>query len=121
MTFPMRIEGNIVLVDTGDVDVDQHGVVRTLEALKAESEIHRGKNLMILDPGSGYHPSMDEIRQFITLTKSLLGNPFSRIALVVPRDLHYGLGRMTEILIRSKTGKFMVFRSETDAREWLAE
>jgi hypothetical protein len=121
MAFPIRVEDNLVVVDTGEVDVDQAGVIQTLTKLRDEPEIHRGRHMMILDPGSRYHPSMEEIKQFITLIKSLLGGPFRRIALVVPRDLHFGLGRMTETLIRSETGKFSVFRSETEAREWLAE
>jgi hypothetical protein len=118
--FLIDIENEIVVIrsETGQV---QHGdVVRTLTFLLENRTSYKNKKLMIIDPSSDYSPSQEELQEFMGLITSLLENLFSRIALVVPRDLHYGLGRMTEVGSEDAPGEFRVFRTQDEARDWLA-
>jgi hypothetical protein len=81
----------------------------------------RAKQLLILDPGSGYNSSIDEVRQFAGLLRRVLGDIFTHVALVVSRELHYGLGRMTEVITGFRKEGFRVFRTKKEALMWLAQ
>jgi hypothetical protein len=44
-----------------------------------------------------------------------------RIALLVERDIHYGLGRMASVYAEQHDLPFDVFRHSLDALQWLAK
>lgn len=82
---------------------------------------HSGSPLLIVDSGTAYNPptgileaSVDILREFIPPLKN-------RIALVVRKELHYGLGRMLEVLCSAREICFRVFRDLEEARGWLLE
>jgi len=81
--------------------------------------IYSQKKLLVKDPGSSYHPSREELDEFINLILSALDTIFYRIALVVSRELHFGLGRMTEVFSESERGEFRVFSDGKKALDWL--
>jgi len=55
-----------------------------------------------------------------TFTKDTRGNGPGHLALVVRRELGFGLARMWEMLINPKVGyPIQVFNSMEDAKEWL--
>jgi hypothetical protein len=119
MTFPIVVEGGLVTVATDKDSVTHQEIVATMMHFIAQGSRYRKKQLLILDPGSGYNPSIDEVRQFAGLVRQVLGDIFTHVALVVSRELHYGLGRMTEVITGFGKEGFRVFRTEEDARSWL--
>ena len=118
--FPVKVENDLVIIYPESHQVEHADVVETLTFLADNASDYQNKKLLILDPGSDYNPSPEALQHFIYLIKLLLGNPFSQIALVVSKDLHYGLGRMTEGQTEIENGQFCVFKNEDDARDWLS-
>ena len=118
--FTVKVENDIVVIVSETGEVKHVDVVETLTSLAKNSASYQNKKLIIIDPGSDYNPSDNELQQFISLIRLLLEKAFSRIALVVSRAFHYGLGRMTEALSETVNGQFRVFDDEEKARDWLS-
>jgi len=118
--FPVKIENDIVVIISDSDQVRHEDVIETLSFLADNSTSYQNKKLIIIDPISNYNPSNEELKQFIELVISLLQNIFPQIALVVSKDFHYGLGRMTEVLTETERGQFRVFHDEQEARDWLS-
>ncbi|MBT8370435.1 MAG: STAS/SEC14 domain-containing protein [Desulfobacterales bacterium] len=118
--FPVGIEKDIVIVTSKTGQVEHADVIETLTFLADDSSSYQNKKLLIIDPSSDYNPSREELQQFINLIKVLLEKAFTRIALVVSKEFHYGLGRMTEAFSESGKGQFRVFNDAQEAREWLS-
>ena len=119
MTFPIDVKENLVTVRTSDGSVTQGEIVSTMRHFMDQASRYRDKQLLILDPGSGYNPSVNEVRQFAGFLRRVLGEVFTHVALVVSRELHYGLGRMTEVITGFGKEGFRVFRTEEEALTWL--
>ena len=118
--FPVVIENDIVVINAENRQVKHADVLETLAYLADTYSSNQNKKLIIIDPSSDYSPSREELQQFIDSIRFLLENAFSRIALVVSRDFHYGLGRMTEVFSEVENGQFRVFHDEQEARSWLS-
>jgi len=118
--FPVKVENDVVVIVDENGQVEHEDVVETLIFLTDNSSSYQNKKLIILDSGSDYDPSREETLQFMNLISVLLENTFSRIALVVSKTFHFGLGRMTEAFSEPSTGQFRVFINEHKAREWLS-
>ena len=118
--FPVKVENDLVIINTESRQVEHADVVETLTFLADNASDYQNKKLLILDPGSDYNPSPEALQHFINLIKLLLAKAFAQIALVVSKDLHYGLGRMTEGQIETEKGEFCVFKNEEEARDWLS-
>jgi hypothetical protein len=117
----MAVEGDLVTVATEKDSVTHEEVVATMMHFIAQASRYRNKQLLILDPGSGYNPSVNEVRHFSDLLRQVLGDIFTHVALVVSRELHYGLGRMTEVITGFRKEGFRVFRTTADALTWLSQ
>jgi hypothetical protein len=121
MTFPIAVEGDLVTVETTKISVTHQEIVATMMHFIAEAAPYQNRQLLILDPGSGYNPSINEVRQFAGLLRQVLGDIFTQVALVVSRELHYGLGRMTEVITDFGKEGFRVFRTNEEALTWLTQ
>ena len=118
--FPIEVENDIVIITSEAGQVKHADVVETLSFIEDNSSSYQNKKLLIIDPVSEYDPSREELQQFINLIKLLLETTFSRIALVVSKIVHYGLGRITEGFTEVEKGQFCVFKDEQEARDWLS-
>ena len=91
------------------------------------SEIRSGHDpgrplrILIVDPGSEFNPSAADVKRVVGLWSGLFEGVPTRVALVVARDLHYGLGRMIAVFAEGIHLPFGLFREEEAARAWLAE
>lgn len=112
------IQDDIVTINARNDEVTHANIVETLSFFVENPSAYRGKKLLIVDHGSHYDPSKVELQEFVSLVKSILGSVFPRIALVVPRAFHFGLGRMVEVFADTKEGEFRVFKDEQSARVW---
>ena len=120
MVFPIELENDLVIIAEETGQVEHVDIVETLAFLADNSSSYPNKSLLIIDSGSDYNPSREELQQFIDLIKLLLETTFSRIALVVSKIVHYGLGRITEGFTGVEKGQFCVFKDEQEARDWLS-
>ena len=118
--FPMKVENDIVIITSETGQVKHVDVIDTLSFIADNSSSYQSKKLLIIDSGSEYDPSREELQQFIGLIKLLLEKTFSRIALVVSKIVHYGLGRIAESFTDLEKGHFSVFTDEQKARDWLS-
>jgi hypothetical protein len=119
--FKISVEEGMVSIFSETGQVAHEDVIETLQFLVDNPSSYRNKRLIISDPSSDYQPSRDELREMANLMRSLLKDVFPRIALVVKRDLHYGLGRMAEVFSETEGGEFRVFRDDRKARDWLED
>ena len=118
--FPLGVENDIVIIADKTGQVEHVDIVETLAFLADNPSSYSNKKLLIVDSGSDFNPSREELQQFIDLIKLLLETTFSRIALVVSKIVHYGLGRITEGFTEVEKGQFCVFKDEQEARDWLS-
>jgi hypothetical protein len=75
--------------------------------------------LLILDEGSAFSPTRDGIRQLKVVMDRILSDERVRIAIVVARIVHYGIGRVLEARVDEGSGRVRVFLKEDAARQWL--
>ena len=120
MNYTIGLEGETVILACNK-EFNLADGIEALTKILNNPSFSSATGLLILDPGSLMNPSMEETRKISNLFTSLLGSPFLRIALVVSKIVHFGIGRMTEALADPGKGRFKVFRSEKDAREWLSD
>jgi hypothetical protein len=119
MNYTIEVEGQTVIL-VCNREFNFADGIEALTRIKEDPQYSPASGLLILDPGSLMNPTMEDVRKISSLFTSLLESPFLRIALVVSKMVHFGIGRMTEALADPEKGRFKVFRSEKDAREWLA-
>ncbi len=96
----------------------------TAECMQALNEVinapWRGELLclLILDEGSAISPTRDELGDIKKLMDTVLSGPDVKIAVVVTKIVHFGIGRVFEARL-SGAGRMRVFMNEQAAREWL--
>ena len=120
MKYSIELHGEMVVLRCHK-EFSFADAIESLHKILSDSQYSLATGLLILDPGSMMNPSLEETREISALFTSLLESPFQRIALVVSKQVHFGIGRMTEAFADPVKGRFKVFRSEREAREWLAD
>jgi len=74
--------------------------------------------LLILDEGSAFSPSREELTDIKQLLAVVLSNADAKMAIVVRKVVHCGIGRALEARVDA-AGRVRVFMNEQAAREWL--
>ncbi len=73
-----------------------------------------------LNAGTLTIPGMEVLADIVHTQKEALG--MSRMAILVPGDLEYGMGRMWQVFVDNKwKGVSEVFRERGDALDWLLQ
>jgi len=118
MALTYSVEDNRALVVAeGDFTFDDiQAAFSDVRSECADSETFR---ILIVDHASAFDPSEDEVRELAKFWGRLFRGVPTRIALVVARELHYGIGRMIEVYARPTDFRFRVFREEDEGRAWL--
>ena len=68
----------------------------------------------------GFNMNPEQLMQIANYGKTKFVKP-SKLAIVAPKDLIYGLSRLFEVYREEQQVSTNVFRNEKDAREWLME
>jgi 3'-phosphoadenosine 5'-phosphosulfate sulfotransferase (PAPS reductase)/FAD synthetase len=76
--------------------------------------------ILIVDHGSEFEPSREEVQDLARGWGSIFRDVPVRIALLVDKDIHYGLGRMISVYAGQHDLPFDVFRHSLDALQWLS-
>lgn len=74
--------------------------------------------LRLWDLRHGANLSADDLKNVADIAKSEKFKP-SKIAVVAPDDLAFGLARMHEVYREQKNQEYQVFRTEQAATKWL--
>ncbi len=107
----------VTLVASGDFDLDQ--IESAFSEICASSQLPRPLRILIDDSGSSFAPDTPTLKAMIDLWSDLSEATPLRIALLVTRPLHYGLGRMLDTFAEGRTLSFSVFSDRGDAVLWL--
>lgn len=120
MAFPVTNDRGLLVVHPSG-KTTHADLVDTLKSIHGMDVEPSGSRLLVIDSASAYNPSHNEWNELGGLFANLLRKQFQRVAFVAHTDLHYGLGRQMQVILESEPGQFRVFRSEADARKWLAD
>ena len=77
--------------------------------------------ILIVDHGSEFEPSREEVQELARGWGAIFRDVSVRIALLVDKDIHYGLGRMVSVYAKQHDLPFDVFRHSLDAMHWLSQ
>jgi hypothetical protein len=77
--------------------------------------------ILIIDQGSEFEPSREEVQELVGGWGAIFSDVPVRIALLVDKDIHYGLGRMASVYAEQHELPFDVFRHSLDALQWLSK
>jgi hypothetical protein len=118
MTYSVDNDFVTVIADGGFGIAEVH---RTFSEIRSGCHNDAPLRILIVDHGSQFEPSREEILELTQEWSSLFRNIPVRIALLVERDIHYGLGRMLSVYAEQHDLPFNVFRHSLDAMRWLAD
>jgi len=100
--------------DVGDVHL-------AFSKIRSEFDGSTPLQILIVDRGSEFEPSREDVQELVRGWGAIFRGVPVRIALLVEKDLHYGLGRMASVYAEQHDLPFDVFRHSLDALQWLAQ
>ncbi len=89
--------------------------------IRSEFERSLPLQILIVDQGSEFEPNREQVQELARGWGEIFRDVPVRIALLVERDIHYGLGRMVSVYAEQHHLPFDVFRHSLDAMQWLAK
>ncbi len=113
-----------ITYDNGLATLNVSAEAATAECVQALNEITAApwhsemQCVLILDEGSAFSPTREELGKIKTLLDDVLCGPDVKMAIVVARVVHFGIGRVIEARVDA-AGRVRVFMNEQAAREWL--
>ena len=120
MGVDYRIEEGVAIV-TNSGSFTNQDVEETLHALTRDQDCKPGIRVLFIDKGSDYSPRKHGAEEAARILGLLVPNISERIAIVVTKDLHFGIARMIQVYCEDHGVAFRVFREEQAARNWLVE
>ncbi len=117
MTYSIERE-LITVIAEGSFSVgDVHA---TFAKIRSEFSGSVPLQILIVDHGSEFEPNREEVQELARGWGETFRNVRVRIALLVDKDIHYGLGRMASVYAEQHDLPFDVFRHSLDALQWLS-
>jgi hypothetical protein len=89
--------------------------------IRSEFGGFRPLQILIVDHGSAFEPNREEVQELARGWGEIFRDVPVRIALLVEKDIHYGLGRMASVYAAQHNLPFDVFRHSLDAMQWLSK
>ena len=96
-------------------------VLATFSKIRSEFSSSVPLQILIVDNGSEFEPNREEVQELARGWGEIFRGIPVRIALLVEKDIHYGLGRMASVYAEQHHLPFDVFRHSLDAMQWLAK
>ncbi|MCP3894548.1 MAG: hypothetical protein GY706_07950 [Bacteroides sp.] len=120
MGVSFKIEKDIAVV-TNSGSFSNRDVEKTLLALTKDQDYKPGIRILFIDRGSEYNPPKHGPKEAARILSLLVPKISDRIAIVVKKDVHFGIARMIQVYCEFYRVTFEVFREEQAARIWLGE
>ena len=118
MAISYEIDGGYAIV-TCEGEFTMDNIREIVDWVKAEQALPEQFNLLIVDRSTDFDPSTVELEQVAALYGSIKDRIYSRWALVVAKEYHFGLGRMYSVFAERFGLDARVFADEESARAWL--
>ena len=96
-------------------------VLTAFTKIRSEFDGTTPLQILIVDHGSEFEPLREEVQELIEGWGAIFRDVPVRIALLVDKDIHYGLGRMASVYAEQHDLPFDVFRHSLDAMQWLSQ
>ncbi|MBW2493284.1 MAG: hypothetical protein JRE43_00915 [Deltaproteobacteria bacterium] len=117
LTYSIERELVTVIAEGSFSVADVHG---SFARIRSEFEGSVPIQILIVDHGSEFEPNREEVQELARGWGEIFRGVPVRIALLVEKNIHYGLGRMVSVYARQHDLPFDVFRHSLDAMQWLA-
>ena len=112
-----RTDGVVVVHADGDVDMAE--VREVFSSLAPDAADDGPMRILVDDRGSSFAPGFDGITQLHHFWSSIFSANPTRIAIVVAKDVHFGMGRQLSAMASAGPPEISVFRNRDEARDWL--
>lgn len=112
-----REDGILVLRARGDFDLDEVRASLAECATLAAAEPVGG---LLIEDTSTFRVAAQDVQSLVALLEDVLTDATLRAAVVVPSDVQFGIGRMVATYCDERSVPFRAFRTEDEARTWLA-
>ncbi len=120
MGLSYSIEQDLVtVIAEGSFSVEQ--VYGVFSRIRSEIDRSAPVQILIVDHASEFAPSREDVQELTRRWSTIFRGVPVRIALLVEKDLHYALGRMTAVYAEQHDLPFDVFRHSLDALQWLSK
>jgi hypothetical protein len=96
-------------------------ILAAFSKIQSEFDGSAPLQILIVDHGSEFEPSREEAAELASGWGAIFRDIPVRIALLVGKDIHYGLGRMVSVYAEQHDLLFNVFRHSLDALQWLSQ
>ncbi len=118
LTYSIEKEFAMVIAEGSFSVGDIHAA---FSKIRSEFDGSTPLRILIVDHGSEFEPSREEVQKLARGWGAIFRDVPVRIALLVDKDIHYGLGRMASVYAGQHDLPFDVFRHSLDALQWLAK
>jgi hypothetical protein len=118
MAISYQIDGDFAIVTCeGEFTVDN--IREIVDWVNTERALPEKFKLLIVDRSTSFDASTGQLEEIAAIYSSIKDRIYSRWALVVGKEYHYGLGRMYSVFAERYGLDARVFTSVEEAREWL--
>ncbi len=118
LTYSIEKEFTTVIAEGSFTVQDVHAA---FSKIRSEFDGSTPLQILIVDHGSEFEPSREEVQELARGWGAIFHDVPVRIALLVDKDIHYGLGRMASVYAEQHDLPFDVFRHSLDALQWLSQ
>ena len=115
--YAYEIEDDRALI-TFRGELDNAQIRQAYEEVTSDPAYQPGSQVLVDDLESNFNPSMQDAQDLVGIFASFTDR-ISQFAIVVRKDVHFGLGRMVEVYCESQGVNLRIFREVEDAAEWL--
>lgn len=118
MAISYDTDGDFAIVTCeGDFTIDN--IRDIVDWVKTEPSLPERIKLLIVDRSTNFDPSTIQLEEIAAMYSSIKDRIYSRWALVVAKEYHFGLGRMYSVFAERYGLDARVFTDVEDARAWL--
>jgi hypothetical protein len=114
LTYSIEKEFTTVIAEGSFTVRDVHAA---FSKIRSEFDSSTPLQILIVDHGSEFEPSREEVQALARGWGAIFHDVRVRIALLVEKDIHYGLGRMASVYAKQHDLPFDVFRHSLDAMQ----
>ena len=118
LTYSIEKELTTVIAE-GSFNISQ--IHTAFSEIRSEFDGWTPIKILIVDHGSEFEPRQEEVQELVEGWGAIFRDVPVRIALLVDKDIHYGLGRMASVYAEQYDLPFDVFRHSLDALQWLSK
>lgn len=115
--YSYEIENDrVVMTFEGDLDGQQ--IREAYREVMKDPAFGPGCQILVDDRATTFDPTMEEAQRLAEFFASMAGS-VPHLAVVVRKEVHYGIGRMVEVFCENKGISLRIFRDLDEAKTWL--